>query len=103
MATAPVYHTLSNQPWQKDPIKSEFKEATIMRITINNIQAFLSKVFPPKKNQCIFFLWIKIFIRKAYKLPMKQLNKYSCSGSVVRPIISASRAEDSGSNPGRSI
>ena len=27
----------------------------------------------------------------------------SCSGGVVRPIISAFRAEDSGSNPGRSI
>ena len=26
-----------------------------------------------------------------------------CSGGVVRPIISAFRAEDSGSNPGRSI
>ena len=29
--------------------------------------------------------------------------RVNCSGSVVRPIISAFRAEDSGSNPGRSI
>ena len=28
---------------------------------------------------------------------------FTCSGSVVRPIISPSRGEDSGSNPGRSI
>ncbi len=27
----------------------------------------------------------------------------NCSGSVARPIISAFQAEDSGSNPGRSI
>ena len=29
--------------------------------------------------------------------------KIECSGSVVRPIIPAFRAEDPGSNPGRSI
>ena len=35
--------------------------------------------------------------------PMLKLYLYFCSGGVVRPIISAFRAEDSGSNPGRSI
>ena len=70
--------------------------------TFDNIHVYISNIVPLKKISAIF-LWIKLFIRKAYKLPMKQLNKYSCSGSVVRPIISASRAEDSGSNPGRSI
>ena len=34
---------------------------------------------------------------------LNKLYLYVCSGGVVRPIISAFRAEDSGSNPGRSI
>ena len=46
---------------------------------------------------------IYIIPNKIIPTILNSLIKSPCSGSVVRPIMSAFRADDSGSNPGRSI